>query len=116
MVDRTRRCGQLPLAAALAIALACPAVTAAASTAGTSRVPVKLLGVWHKTMTSAQWEHAGVARDAGGYTFVVKKPGTVTIYKPGDYRPGCSACAEDFTTTFSPTGSHLTIGNVPVCS
>ncbi len=115
MLERLRSFTQVPLLAALAFALLCPAVTAAATTGGTSRVPVKLLGVWHKTMTSAQWQHAGVARDVGVYTFVIKEPGTVTIYKPGDYQAGCGLC-EDFSTTFRPNGTRLTLGNVPVCS
>jgi hypothetical protein len=106
-----RRRTQLPLLAAVACALIFPAL------AGGARhgVPAKLLGVWHKTMTHAQWERAGVARDVGVYTFVVKKAGTVTVYKPGGYQAGCSACA-DFTTTFSPVAARVTLGNVPVCS
>jgi hypothetical protein len=116
MRGRMRRCRQLPLvAAALAFAVICPEAAGAASTARTERKPVELLGVWHKTMTRAQWEHAGVARDVGVYTFVVKKAGTVTVYKPGAYQPGCGACA-DFTTTFRPNAARLTLGSVPVCS
>jgi hypothetical protein len=107
----------LPLVAAVSFALTCAAATAGASTLGTEKVPTKLLGVWHKTMTNAQWQRAGVSREAGVYTFVVKKAGTVTVYKPGDYRPGCASfCGEDFTTTFTPTAGRLTLGSVPVCS
>src|SRR5436305_9564486 len=94
---RRRRCRQWPLAAAVAFALAWSAATGGAATTRTGRVPVKLLGAWHKTMTKAQWERAGVTREAGVYTFLVKKAGVVTIYRPGDYRRGCSACTEDFT-------------------
>ena len=48
---------------------------------------------------------------------MIKKTGAVTVYKPGDYRTNCgSSCYEDFTTTFRPSGSRLTLGNVPVCS
>jgi hypothetical protein len=86
-----------------------------AATTRTEHVPVKLLGVWHNAMTKAQWERAGVTRDVGVYTFLVRKAGTVTIYRPSAYRPGCSVC-EDFTTTFRPNGSRLTLGSVPVCS
>jgi hypothetical protein len=107
----------LPLAAAVSFALTCAAATAGVSTFRTEKVPTKLLGVWHKTMTNAQWQRAGVSREAGVYTFVVKKAGTVTVYKPGDYRPGCASfCGEDFTTTFTPTAGRLTLGSVPVCS
>ena len=67
-------------------------------------------------MTKAQWERAGVTREVGVYTFVVKKNGFITIYRPGDYRSGCSACTEDFTTTFRPNGGRLTLGSVSVCS
>jgi hypothetical protein len=46
---------------------------------------------------------------------VVKKSAAVTVYLPGEYRPGCSFC-QDFTTTFRTTGARLTLGGVPVCS
>jgi hypothetical protein len=104
----------LAAAFALALALTWSAATGGAATTRTGLVPVKLLGVWQKTMTNAQWK--GVTREAGVYTFLVKKAGAVTIYRPGDYRPGCSACTEDFTTTFRPNGGRLTLGSVPVCS
>jgi hypothetical protein len=104
------------LVAAFAFALTWSAAAVGAATTRTGHVPVKLLGVWHKTMTKAQWKRAGVTREAGVYTFLVKKAGTITIYRPGDYRPGCSDCAEDFTTTFRPSGRRLTLGIVPVCS
>ena len=68
-------------------------------------------------MTKAEWDRAGVYREAGVYTFVIKKTGTVTVYLPGDYRTSCSnSCSEDFTTTFRPTADRLTLGSVPVCS
>ena len=79
-------------------------------------MPAKLLGVWHKTMTRAEWEHAGVYRDAGVYTLVITKTGAVTVYKPGDYRAGCGTACSDFTTTFQPSARRLTLGSVPVCS
>jgi hypothetical protein len=111
---RTRT--SLLLVVAGSFALIC-AATVGATTVRAEKVPAKLLGVWHKTMTNAQWQRAGVARGAGVYTFVVKKAGTITIYKPGDYHPGCTSfCAEDFTTTFNPTAGRLTLGSVPVCS
>jgi len=116
VLRRTRRCRQWSLVATFVVALTCSAATGGAATTRTGHVPVKLLGVWHKTMTKAQWKRAGVTRAAGVYTFLVKKAGAVTIYRPGDYRPGCSACAEDFTTTFMPNGDRLTLGSVPVCS
>src|SRR6478736_5326956 len=96
--------------AALAFALLCPAVTAAASTGGTNRVPgeaVRRLTQDHDECSVA----ASVPREVGVYTFVIKEPGTVAIYKPGDYQPGCVA-REDFATTFRPNGTRLTLGNV----
>jgi hypothetical protein len=92
-----------------------PVGTGGAATAPTAHVPAKLLGVWHKNMTKAEWDRAGVSRTVGVYTFVVKKTGAIIIYRPGDYRPGCGAC-EDFATTISTAGARLTLGNVPVCS
>jgi hypothetical protein len=106
----------LPSVAAVSFALICATATAGASTIRAEKVPTKLLGVWHKTMTNAQWQRAGVVRDVGVYTFVVKKAGTITIYKPGAYHPGCTSFCEDFTTTFKPTAGRLTLGSVPVCS
>jgi hypothetical protein len=106
----------LPLVAAVFFALTCAVAPAAASRLRTEKVPTKLLGVWHKTMTNAQWQRAGVGREAGVYTFVVKKAGTVTVYKPGDYHRGCTSFCADFTTTFKPTAGRLTLGSVPVCS
>jgi hypothetical protein len=67
-------------------------------------------------MTRAEWQHAGVYRDAGVYTFVITKAGAVTVYKPGDYRTNCGSACSDFTTTFRPKGGRLTLGSVPVCS
>lgn len=103
---------------AFALATAWPVAAGGAATTRAAAVPPKLLGVWHKTMTKAEWERAGVSRDAGVYTFVIKKTGAVTVYLPGEYRPSCSsACSQDFTTAFKTTGAHrLTLGSVPVCS
>jgi hypothetical protein len=100
---------------AFALALTWPVATGGAATSRTGALPTKLLGVWHKTMSKAEWERAGVTRDVGVYVFVVKKTGLITIYKPGAYLPTCGAC-QDFTTTFTTTGSRLTLGSVPVCS
>jgi hypothetical protein len=105
------------IVAAFALALGWPLATGGAATTRTVTVPAKLLGVWRKPMTAAQWDRAGVYREAGVYTFVVKKAGTVTVYLPGDYRASCgNSCSEDFTTTFKPSGGRLTLGSVPVCS
>jgi hypothetical protein len=103
------------MVAAFTLALTWPAATGDAATTGTGDVPVKLVGVWRKSMTKAEWDRAGVIRQAGVYVFVVKKVGFITIYRPGDYRPGCGAC-QDFTTTLRTTGDRLTLGSVPVCS
>ena len=105
------------IVAAFALGIAWPPATSGAATTRTSTVPAKLLGVWHKTMTKAEWDRAGVYRPAGVYTFVIKKASTVTVYLPGDYRTSCgNSCSEDFTTTFRPTADRLTLGSVPVCS
>ena len=111
-----RRCTRWAIVAAFAPAMtAWPVAISGAATSRTGAVPTKLLGLWHKTMTKAEWERAGVTRDAGVYVFVVKKTGVITIYRPGDYLAGCGAC-QDFTTTFRTTGGCLTLGPVPVCS
>src|SRR6476620_8430995 len=105
-----RRCTRWTLAAACALATASTVTTAGATTSRKAVVPPKLLGGWHKTMTQAEWEHAGVYRDAGVYTFVITKAGAVTVYKPGDYRTNCGSACSDFTTTFRPDGGRLTLG------
>ena len=74
-----RRCTRRAIVAAFALAVAWPVVTVDAATTRTAAVPAKLLGVWHKTMTQADWHRAGVSRDAGVYTFVIKKTGAVTV-------------------------------------
>jgi hypothetical protein len=51
--------------AAFAFALTWSTATGGAATTRTGRVPVKLLSVWHKTMTKAQWKRAGVTREVG---------------------------------------------------
>ena len=103
-------------AAAFVVALASPVASGGAAENRSTAVPAKLLGVWHKAMTREEWRRAGVFRDAGVYTFVVKKAGTVTVYKPGEYTTSCGSSCSDFTTTFRPSGRHLTLGSVPVCS
>jgi hypothetical protein len=112
-----RRSTRWALAAVLALAMAWPVAMGGAATLQTGAVPAKLLGVWHKTMNRVEWQRAGVYRDVGVYTFVIKRTGAVTVYKPGEYRTSCgSSCSEDFTTTFRPNGGRLTLGSVPVCS
>jgi hypothetical protein len=101
--------------AAFALAMAWPVGTADAATTPTAQVPAKLLGVWHKNMTKAEWDRVGVSRAVGVYTFVIKKTGAIIIYLPGEYRPGCGSC-KDFATTISTAGARLTLGRVPVCS
>ena len=110
-----RRRTRWPIVVAFALAMAWPVATGGAATSRTGAVPTKVLGVWHKTMTKAEWERAGEARDVGLWVFVVKKNGLVTIYRPGGYLPGCARC-QDFTTTFTTTGGRLTLGSIPVCS
>ena len=111
-----RRCIRWTIVSAFALAMAWPIATTSAATKRTAAVPAKLVGVWHKTMTRAEWERARVYRDVGVYTFVIKRSGAVTVYKPGDYRTGCGSSCSDFTTTFRPNGGRLTLGSVPVCS
>ena len=48
MLGRMSRCTQWPLVAAFALALTWSVATGGAATTRTGRVPVKLLGVWHK--------------------------------------------------------------------
>jgi hypothetical protein len=110
-----RSCTQSAMAAAVVLAVAWPVTTASATTTQMADVPPQLVGVWHKNMTKAQWNRARVSRMAGVYTAVIKKTGAVIIYRPGEYRPGCSFCS-DFATTIRTAGARLMLGSVPVCS
>jgi hypothetical protein len=110
-----RSCTRSAMVAAVALALAWPVATVGATRTQVTDVPPKLVGVWHKKMTKAEWNRARVVRIAGVYTAVIKKTGAVIMYRPGEYRPGCSFCA-DFTTTIKTTGGRLLLGSVPVCS
>jgi hypothetical protein len=104
------------MVAVVAVAMAWPVATGGAAVNRRAAVPVDLLGVWHKTMTAAEWKRAGIYTDVGVWTFVIKKSGTVTIYKPGQYLASCGSRCSDFTTTFRPSGSRLTLGSIPVYS
>ena len=113
-----RRPRQWAVAAACGLAIASAWQVATEATAATRAldVPAKLVGVWHKNMTQAKWDRIGVSRSVGVYTIVIGKSGEVIVYQPGTYRPGCSACPQDFQTTIKTTGARLTLGGVPVCS
>ena len=101
---------------ALALAVACPVAAGGASAARAADVPTKLVGAWHKKMTPAEWQRAGVYRAPGVYTIVVEKTGRVIVYLPGAYRTGCRTCPRDFVTTIETAGARLRLGSVPVCS
>ena len=92
------------------------AVTEAATTTRTAGVPAKLVGVWHKNMTQAEWDRVGVSRALGVYTIVIKKTGQVIVYLPGTYRAGCTLCFPDFETNLTTASAGLMLGGVPVCS
>jgi hypothetical protein len=111
-----RRSTRWAIAAAFALAIACPVVTEAATTTRAADVPAKLDGVWHKNMTQADWDRIGVSRAVGIFTIVIKKTGDVIVYLPGTYRSGCSSCPPDFETTITTAGARLALGSVPVCS
>jgi hypothetical protein len=107
---------RVALVAAIALSATWSLGTEAAATVPGSSVPAKLVGVWHKQLTKAQWDRVGASRAGGVYTAVVRKNGTVIVYLPGEYRAGCRSCAPDFRTTFRTAGARLTLGNVPACS
>jgi hypothetical protein len=111
----SRTCRQWAMAAAFVLVVAWPVATGGAATRA-AVVPAKLLGVWHKKMTQAEWDRVGVYRAVGVYTAVIKKTGNVIIYLPGGYRSGCRSCTPDFATTITTDGARLTLGSVPVCS
>ena len=110
-----RRCTRWSVGAFVALVVASPVATGGAATR-TADVPAKLLGVWHKKLTQAEWARVGVSRESGVYTAVIMKNGDVVVYLPGGYRQGCHSCTQDFATTIKTAGTRLTLGSVPACS
>jgi hypothetical protein len=104
------------MTAAFVLAVACPVAIGCGATTRTADVPAKLIGVWHKNLTQAEWDRLGVSRPVGVFAVVIKKTGDVIVYLPGGYRPGCSFCTPDFATTITTAGARLTLGSVPACS
>lgn len=96
------------------------AVWAAAALATPTRghaAPAKLVGVWHRKMTQAQWSRYEVSRPAGLYTMVFTKDGQLWVFLPGSYRASCgiSCSTPDFITPFTTAGPRLTLATAPVC-
>jgi hypothetical protein len=104
------------IAVAFALAVAGPVVIGGAATTQTAPLPAKLVGVWHKNMTKAEWDRVGVSRAVGVFTMVIKRSGRVIVYLPRTYRPGWSLCTPDFETIIATAGGRLMLGSVPVCS
>ena len=111
-----RKYAHRAIAAAFALLVAGPVGIGGAATTQTAHVQAKLVGVWHKNMTKAEWDRVGVSRNVGVFTIVIKRTGNVIVYLPGTYRPGCKSCTEDFETTVTTAGARLMLGGVPVCS
>jgi hypothetical protein len=111
-----RRYSQWAIAAAFVLAVAVPVAAGGTATTRTAALPAKIVGVWHKTMTEAEWRRVGVFRAAGVYTIAIKRTGDVIVYLPGTYRRGCTSCIPDFHTTIATAGGRLALGRVPVCS
>ena len=70
---------QWSVGAFVALVVASPVATGGAATR-TADVPAKLLGVWHKKLTQAEWARVGVSRESGVYTAVIMKNGDVVVY------------------------------------
>jgi hypothetical protein len=104
------------IAAAFALLVAGPVAIGGAATTRAAPLQTKLVGVWHKNMTKAEWDRVGVSRPVGVFTIVVKKTGKVIVYLPGTYKTGCSSCTPDFVTTMTSNGARAMLGSVPVCS
>jgi hypothetical protein len=111
-----RRYSRWAIAAAFVLAVASPVAAGGTATRRTAALPAKLVGVWHKNMTEAEWHRVGVFRAAGVYTIRIKRTGNVIVYLPGTYRRGCTSCIPDFETTIGTAGGRLKLGSVPVCS
>ena len=110
------RCTRWAIVAVFALAMAWPVATGGAATIQTGAVPPKLLGVWHKTMTRAQWQRAGVYPRRRRLHIRGQEDRGRHHLQAGRLSNGVQRLYEDFTTTFRPNGGRLTLGSVPVCS
>lgn len=81
-------------AVVLAVAAIIPVATGLAVVTEASAVPAKVVGVWTRNVTRADWTRYGPGsrEPVGVWTMVVKKRGDVALYPPGKYRAGCKAC------------------------
>jgi hypothetical protein len=107
MGKRRRRGAQgAVVVCALLITAAVPLLGAVAS-ASTNAVPHAIVGCWHRHVPALP-----VGTPAGVWLMKITSGGKLAAYTPGT--TGCGAYP-DFTATISVSGSHLTIGSLPVC-
>ena len=78
------------------------------ASASTSTVPHSMVGCWHRRVPALP-----VGTSAGVWLMKIRSGGELLAFRPGT--KSCNA-GPDFTATISVTGSHLTIGPVPLCS
>ena len=107
---RTQRHGRAPsvvVVGALVIAVALPLAGGVASASRTA-VPRAMVGCWHRHAPALS-----VGTPAGVWLLKIESAGELLAFAPG-----AKSCAgePDFTALISVSGTHLTIGSVPVCA
>ncbi len=119
MGRRWRKAAWRRWAVLVTVAMVVPVASGIAAATRASAVPAKLVGVWSRNVTQANWNKYGQGRagfPVGVWSIVIKKNGDVEFYVPGSYVTGCKACVPDVVTDFTIRATSLTVGPVPVCS
>ena len=106
------------LATVVSVSVAVPVASGSATVTGVRVVPAKLIGVWSRNVTVANWRKYSDVQigPTGVWTMVIKKGGGVDFYTPNTYRPGCvpiHSCYPDFLDRFTVADARLTVAPVP---
>lgn len=106
------------LVTVVSVSVAVPATGDTATVTRAAAVPAKLVGVWNRNVTVANWSRysdVGIG-PTGVWTMVIKQGGGVDFYTPNGYRAGCvptRKCYPDFSDRFTVAGARLTASPVP---
>ena len=100
-------------AVVLVVTVLIPAASGIAAVTGASAIPAKVVGVWSRNVTTAEWKKYGVVGEpAGVWEIRFFKNGNISVYRPS---PTCSSCEADATPLASVTGASLKIGPIADC-
>ena len=102
-----------PITLVVTAALIVPVATGTAAATKAGAVPAKLVGVWNRSVTQANYVKYGQGQrgfPVGVWHMVIKQNGAVAFYTPDGYFANCKACLPYFTDHFSTAGARLTAG------